>query len=227
MGIGALLPFARGHTGKGNIDKEPWAFGPEVERTCRLALQRRYRLLPYLYTLMREAEQTGLPLVRPLFFADPTDLRLRDQDRSFLLGDDLLVACRTTPDGEFPAVFPAGNWRRIGLVPGDLEDADLPALYLREGAILPLGPIMEFSGEKPLEEVELLVNLDPQGMADCLLYQDAGDGFGYRDGECRVTRFHAVGRNGQLDLAAEVIEGRWQSPPAKMKPVLVSGTPAR
>ncbi len=50
MGFGALFPFARGHTGKGNVDKEPWAFGGDVEKTCRLALEGRYRLTPYLRT---------------------------------------------------------------------------------------------------------------------------------------------------------------------------------
>ncbi|RPJ44211.1 MAG: alpha-glucosidase, partial [Candidatus Latescibacterota bacterium] len=77
MGIGALLPFARGHSEKGTIDKEPWAFGPEVEAVCREALRRRYRLLPYLYTVFREASVTGLPVARPLFFADPADATLR------------------------------------------------------------------------------------------------------------------------------------------------------
>ncbi|MEO1130752.1 MAG: TIM-barrel domain-containing protein [Planctomycetota bacterium] len=48
MGIGAMLPFARGHTEVDSIDKEPWAFGPEVERTARLALERRYQHMPYL-----------------------------------------------------------------------------------------------------------------------------------------------------------------------------------
>jgi alpha-glucosidase len=57
MGFGALLPFARGHTAKGNIDKEPWAFGPEeVEETSRRAIERRYRLIPLLYTLFEESQ---------------------------------------------------------------------------------------------------------------------------------------------------------------------------
>ncbi len=208
MGIGALLPFARGHTGKGNIDKEPWAFGPEVENTCRLALQRRYRLLPYLYTLMRAAAEDGLPPVRPLFFADPPDPRLRDQDDAFLLGDDLLVACRTAPDAPLPDVFPAGDWRRISLVPGDLDDPDLPALYLREGAALPLGPVMEFSDEEPLTTVELLANLDESGLAEGGLYLDAGDGYAYTDGDYRLLRF-AVDQGPEGPRAAvETVAGR-------------------
>ncbi len=189
MGIGSLFPFARGHTGKGNIDKEPWAFGPEVETTCRRALQRRYRLLPYLYTLAHEAAETGLPIVRPLFFADPTDLRLRDQDNAFLLGNDLLVACRTTPDGPITNVLPRGNWQPISIVPGDLEDPDLPVLYLREGASLPLGPIMAYSDQLPLTKIELVINPDTNGTAVGQLYTDAGEGYDYEQGKYRITQW--------------------------------------
>jgi alpha-glucosidase len=222
MGIGSLLPFARGHTGKGNIDKEPWAFGPEVERTCRLALQRRYRLLPYLYTLMREASTTGLPLVRPLFFADPADPRLRDLDDAFLLGDDLLVACRTTPDGAWPSVFPAGRWRRIGLVPGDLDDPDLPALYLREGAALPLGPVVEHSGEQDLAELEVLVNPDASGRAEGLLYQDDGESFAYREGVFRLGRLAAAVTDTGLAAEFHRIAGDRKGPVPILRPRLVT-----
>ncbi len=207
MGIGALLPFARGHTGKGNIDKEPWAFGPEVEATCRRALQRRYRLLPYLYTLAREASVSGLPMVRPLFFADPADPRLRDVDDSFLLGDDLLIVCRTSPDSAPPDVFPPGNWWRVSIVPGDLDDPDLPAVYLREGAALPLGPIMEYSDQRPLDAVELLANLDATGQAVGQLYEDDGDGYGYQSGDYRIIQWSVQDSPSGPEVSSRVLEG--------------------
>ncbi len=209
MGIGALQPFARGHTGKGNIDKEPWSFGSDVEKTCRLALQRRYRLLPYLYSLMREAAETGLPVVRPLFFADPGDPALRGLDDSFLLGDDLLVACNTGPGAIRPTpVLPVGRWVRVSVVPGDLEDPDLPDLYLREGAVLPLGPVMQWSDERPLDELELLVNPGPDGRAIGYLYEDDGDGYGYREGAFRVTEFVVAGPGEPVE--ATVVDGDWE-----------------
>jgi len=204
MGIGSLQPFARGHTGKGNIDKEPWAFGGDVEKTCRLALQRRYRLLPYLYSLMREAAETGLPPVRPLFFADPSDPGLRGEDNSFLLGNDLLVACNTSPGPKPAPVLPPGNWVRVSLVAGDLEDPDLPDLYLREGAVLPLGPVMQWSDERPLDELELLVNPGPDGRAVGSLYEDDGDGYRYTEGGFRLTEFVVTD-----DLDARVVDGGW------------------
>ena len=209
MGFGALLPFARGHTGKGNVDKEPWSFGPGVEETCRLALERRYRLLPHLYTLMREAAETGLPPARPLFFTDATDPRLRSADDAFLLGDGLLVSCNTSSGRAPEPVLPDGVWRAFSLVDGDGADLDLPVLMLGEGHVLPVGPIMQWSGERPLDELELVVCLDEDGRAEGILYEDAGDGYGYRDGEYRVTRYTVRQRGGLTVVTSDVIEGNW------------------
>ncbi len=223
MGVGALLPFARGHTGKGNIDKEPWSFGREVENTCRLALQRRYRLLPYFYTLAREASETGLPIVRPVFFADPADTTLRAVDDAFLLGDDLLVVANTAPgprdaDAKLPP-FPRGKWREVSLVPGDQADPDLPRLFLREGAALPLGPLVEWSDQIPLDEIELLVNPDASGHAVGTLYEDAGDGLGYRDRAYRLTQFSFSGGK----ASATVADGDWPAGSWRVTPRVVAG----
>jgi alpha-glucosidase len=115
MGIGALLPFARGHSIKDSVDHEPWSFGPECEATCRLALNRRSRLMPYLYTLFREASLTDVPVARPVFFADPKDAALRDVDDCFLLGPDLLI--RACVDETARAAGPGRRDRAPG--PGD------------------------------------------------------------------------------------------------------------
>lgn len=223
MGVGALLPFARGHTGKGNIDKEPWSIGKEVENTCRLALQRRYRLLPHLYTLAREASLTGLPIARPLFFADPTDPALRDVDDAFLLGDDLLVVADVKPGPRAaPAPLPPlprGQWREISLVPGDQADPDLPRLFLREGAALPLGPLVQWSDQLPLDEVELLVNPDAGGRAVGTLYEDAGDGLGYQTGGYRLTRFSFD--DGTVESG--VIAGDWAAGAWRVTPRVARG----
>jgi alpha-glucosidase len=187
MGFGSLFPFARGHTGKGNVDKEPWSFGPEVEKTCRVALERRYRLLPYLYTCFYDASTTGLPIARPLFFADPKDQALRTEDDGFLLGADVLVMAQMMPDGSRVPVMPKGVWCPIEVS----NDPHLPRLYIRGGAIVPTGPTIQFVGEKPLDPVTLLVCLDEKGQASGQMYEDAGDGFGYQQGEYLLTTYTA------------------------------------
>jgi len=209
LGLGALLPFARGHTSDHSVDKEPWAFGPRTEATCRAALRRRYRLLPYLYTLFREASREGLPVARPVFFADPGDPALRAEDDAFLLGADLLVACRTTPDRDRAPALPRGGWRRVTLDVDDDDDPDLPELRLRPGAIVPLGPDCEWTAQKPLDPLELLVCPDAGGRAEGWLYEDAGEGWACERGAFRLTRFTARREGKRIAVRGEIVAGDW------------------
>ncbi len=209
IAVGALLPFARAHTEKGSVNKEPWAFGAAVESTARLALERRYRLMPYLYTVFREAAETGLPVARPLFFADPQDPRLRAVDDAFLLGGDVLVRARWSPAGGAAGPLPAGGWRGFVLDAAESADRTLPDLYLRPGAILPVGPVEQHTGARPLEPLILIVRLDAAGRAEGALYEDAGDGYGYERGAYRVSRFTAVRTGDTVRIEGRVAAGSW------------------
>ena len=202
MGIGAMLPFARGHTGKGNIDKEPWSFGPEVEATARRAIERRYILMPYLYTLFYEAHTEGMPVARPMFFADPADPALRSEDDAFLLGSDLIVATQPGRVRDRVHAMPAGIWRPFDFG-GDSRDPDLPGLFIRGGAILPTGPVVQHVGEKPLDPLTLIVCLDEEGRAEGTVYEDAGEGHGYKSGEYSLRTYVAeqAGREVVVRLA--------------------------
>ncbi len=205
MGFGALMPFSRGHTAKGNIDKEPWAFGAEVEATSRRALERRYRLIPYIYTLFRESSLTGMPIARPTFFADPTDAALRSEDDSFLLGSDLLVVAQLQPARDRVSVLPRAvggvAWRELDFPSfdggRDSKDPDQPRLYIRPGSVIPSGAVMQYVDENPLDPVTLIVHLDSQGRASGQMYEDAGDGWGYLEGEYLHSTYTAA-REGKL-----------------------------
>jgi len=224
MGFGALLPFSRGHTGKENIDKEPWAFGPEVEATCREALKRRYRLMPYLYTLFQEASVNGLPVARPTFFADPKDPALRSEDDSFLLGEHLLVVAQVLPDRSRAPVMPRGTWREIEASP----DPDLPRLFVRGGSILPTGPDINHTGEKPLDPLTLVVCLDKDGKAAGTLYEDAGDGFGYEKGEYLLSRYVAEKSGNTVTVSLAGSDGKMKRADRELVVrVLQDGTAAR
>jgi alpha-glucosidase len=189
MGIAALLPFTRAHSIKDSTDHEPWSFGPHTEQLCRLALLRRYRLLPYLYTLAHHASVTGDPIVRPLFYADPTDVRLRAADSSFLLGDDLLVRCSTAKNSfECPDPMPRGDWREITLV-GEAAEHALPRLFLRAGAAIPLAPASMTTDDAARAELTLLAAPDASGEARATHYHDAGDGYAHEKGDRRITRY--------------------------------------
>ena len=218
MGFGALMPFARGHTAKGNIDKEPWAFGEDAEATSRRAIERRYRFMPFLYTLFEESHRTGLPIARPVFFADPTDPALRSEDDSFLLGDDLLIAAHVTPNRERVHILPKPvkgvAWRAFDFPDfdgegRDSEDPDQPALYARPGSIIPTGPVHQHFGDRPdqRDELTLLVTLDASGNASGTLYEDAGEGWGFREDEYRRTDFTATRRGDTVLVRSTQREG--------------------
>lgn len=206
MGIGALLPFARGHTEVDAIDKEPWAFGPEVEAICRMALERRSQLLPHLYTAFRRASIDGIPVVRPLLFADPRDHRLREVDDGFLLGDGLAVWCQVRPDERTKPVLPKGTWRPLTSLAG-ADHPELPALFVRTGAIVPTGPILQYDSEKPLDPLTLHVCLDADGRATGTLYEDDGDGFDYRTGDYLLTTYEARRAGDAVEISITSTEG--------------------
>ena len=86
MALGTYYPFSRNHASKNSINQEPWVFGKKVEDISRTAINRRYQLLPYIYSLFRDSTQTGMPIMKPVFFADPKDLSLRSEEQAFLLG---------------------------------------------------------------------------------------------------------------------------------------------
>ena len=187
IGFGAFYPFSRGHACAGTNDKEPWAFGKDVETASRIALERRYILLPYLYTLMQEASATGLPIMRPVFFADPRDLSLRAEQEAFLLGDDLLVI---PAFAQHPSL-PKGIWRELSLVEGDGDDRYQATLKMRGGAIIPTGKVIQNTTENSLDPLTLLVCLDADGKAQGTLYWDAGEGWEFKDGAYSRQRFTA------------------------------------
>ena len=222
MGFGTLFPFSRGHTAKGNIDKEPWSFGAEVEATSRRGLERRYRLMPYIYTLFKESADTGMPIVRPTFFADPADPALRSEDDSFLLGADMLVVTKATPEGDRVSVMPGAvdgvEWAEFDFPDfesgRDSKDANLPDLFIRPGAIIATAPVTQYFGDRPdsRDELTLIVHLDANGEAYGTLYEDEGEGFGYMLGEYLVTNFKATNKNGKVTVEVVSQEGKLEMP---------------
>ncbi len=162
--LGAFCPVFRSH---GWVWREhvPWAHGPEVEAICRRYAELRYRLLPYTYTLAWQAHTLGLPLMRPLVLNYPDDPRVWQLGSEFLWGDDLLVAPVTREGATaWPVYLPAGGWydfwtgaRHDGPGGVTLEaPLDRLPLLVRAGAIVPMGPVIQHTGE-PQAEITLLI----------------------------------------------------------------------
>jgi alpha-glucosidase len=223
LGIGAFLPFSRGHTHEASGDHEPWSFGLEVENTSRIALKRRYAILPYLYTLFHECSVEGTPVARPLFFEDPSDVKLRDEDRAFALGDSLLVVCDVLAEGgskDAVALPQNSKWYTIDLDGHSASQPNLPTLKIKGGSIIPTQAPMQYVGEKPFDLLTLLVALDENGVATGELYEDEGDGYGYNHGVFLCTTFSAALHANELHLTL-TRKGVFTRPPVEIKVRLV------
>lgn len=196
MELGALQPFFRNHSNKGRCRREPWIDGPAQLARRRAAVERRQRLLPYLYTLFEEASRTGLPVMRPLWLEHPDDAAAATEERAFQLGRDLLVAPRLAEgDAPYAVTLPAGEWfdlstgERVagGRVQLGAPPGDSLRIFARAGAIVPEASADVRAGEPPRGELTLEVWPGPDCRGE--LYLDAGDGFGYRAGELRRVSY--------------------------------------
>jgi len=150
-----------------------------------------------------------VPLFRPLLLNYQDDENVLGIDDEFMIGDDLLVAPILKPDLTARLVYlPAGVWYdywtgarqeggRMIRVEAPLETVPM---YVRGGAILPMGPEMNYVGEKPASPLEFQVYPDARGEASTLLYEDDGLTEAYVQGTFRRTA--ATYRNNRIELAA-------------------------
>ena len=200
--LGVYFPFVRNHNTKGTVAQEPWAFTPEVLDVCRTAINRRYRLMPYIYTLFREASTTGMPVMRPLFMADSKDLNLRSEDRAFLLGGDLMIR----PQWAEHTAMPQQEWQCLELE--ETADSYQCELRQRPGSVIPLANLAQSTATLRTDSLTLLVCVDGEGKAVGQLYEDEGDGFGYREGRYRQTTIEATLRKKQLQVTLRQTDGQ-------------------
>jgi alpha-glucosidase len=220
--VGSISPFFRTHVATDTPDQEPWSFGVEVEEIAGIHIRERYRLLPYFYSLFYQAHQTGLPLLRAMpleFQQDPTTYHLSTQA---MVGPWLLVAPvlhENVPDRT--AYLPAGQWlewhsgRSLtgpGYVTVDVSLQALP-LFLRPGAIVPSGPVLDYSDQAPLSplQLDLLPGPSPTSFS---LYEDDGETREHLAGEAAVIRYDLASTPTGATLTAGPRVGTY-TPPAR------------
>src|SRR5713101_8408334 len=215
--VGALNPIYRDHTAKGTADQEPWVHGPEHEAIRRKYIELRYELMPYLYTGIEEASRTGIPLMRPVFLEYPQASEFYGDNRDFLFGRDLFVAPVTTEMIDAEEIsLPPGEWydywtsekhaykEKISLHPR-LEEMPL---YVRAGAILPMQPAVQYTGEMPNGSLQLRVY--PGNDCRGSLYQDDGHTFAYQKGEILHVNYSCKVSAGSVTVTSSVDKRAFQ-----------------
>jgi alpha-glucosidase len=209
MSIGAFQPMFRAHTQVNFKDAEPWSFGEEVEQISRNYIALRYRLLPYIYSMIWRSTQDGMPLMRSLAMEEPLkdevyDQRFQDQ---FLCGDSLLIIpCSSTVE-LIEAYFPAGCW--YDLYTDEVYEGGkthflrcpiyrLP-VFVRAGSILPMQSQTQSTAEKNDEVLNLHVYPTANGRMD--LYEDDGISFDHVKGSFCLRKMSL--KNGTLVITTD------------------------
>jgi len=218
--ISFLVPFCRNHKQIDGYDQEPWRFGKYYEDIIRKYLKLRYRLLPFLYTTLEEAHRTGVPLFRPLLLNYQNDESTYNLDDQFMVGTDLLVAPVLKPDlTERPVYLPEGTWYDYwtnkqyqgGTVVSAAAPLETVPLFVRAGAILPLGAEMNYVGEKTLEPT-FVIYPNAKGEAATTLYEDDGLSPAYVRGEFRRTSIQSASKGGHVEISVSAPEGTFRTP---------------
>ena len=182
----------------------------QVEPICRKYLELRYRMLPYLYSVVRECTVTGLPVMRALWLHYPNDPKAVACSDEYLWGRDILVAPVVEQGANFRKLYlPHGAWYdfwtrerieggREFMRPVDLETIPL---YVRAGSILPLGPVKQYTAEQ--SDQPLSISIFPGADSLFLLYEDDGRSFNYRRGEWMGLRLRWDDTQRTLTLSLE------------------------
>ncbi len=220
--VGSLFPFCRTHTAWGNPDQEPWSYGPEIEQIARESIERRYALMPYLYTLLEENTRTGMPMLRPIWLEFPGEWA---PDQAFMLGSDIHVMPIVHVGArDFVHWLPPGVWFNMHTdelyqkgepVKIDTDLQNLP-MFVRAGAIIPTQSPVQSTMDKP--EEPLILDIWPFGESTGTLYEDDGASLAYQRGEYRRTSFRCVGDAESVALTISSPEGSYV--PAKRTPLV-------
>ena len=192
---------------------------PAVEPICRKYLELRSRLLPYLYSAVYAAHTTGLPIVRALWLHYPDDRRAVARGDEYLWGRDLLVAPVVEKGATSRSVYlPRGRWYDFwtedvlngsGEILRTVDLATMP-LFVRAGAILPLGPVKQYISEPVDEPVTL--HIYPGADGAFVWYEDDGRSFAHQRGDWMGVDMRWNDRRRTLTL--RLADGSRMRPPA-------------
>jgi alpha-glucosidase/alpha-D-xyloside xylohydrolase len=204
-----------------------------IEPVCKKYLELRYRLMPYLYSAVKETCETGLPIVRALWLHHADDPVAVARGDEYLFGRDILVAPVVEKGATSRSVYlPRGNWYDFWTherIEGGREitrkvDLETMPLYVRAGAVVPMGPVKQYTAEKSDEPLTIAVHPGADGSFS--LYEDDGGTFDFEKGAFMRTTIAWNDRERRLRLS--LAKGSKMLPPAKRNVVVqVAGESAK
>ena len=193
---GTLNPIFRIHGYQ--TETEPWKYGQKVEDNMRKMLNLRYCLLPYIYSEAWQVTKNGSTMMRPLVMDFNADTAAVNRQYQYMFGKSLLVAPVTEANAsEWNVYLPKSAgwfnfWTGKHFNGGQSIKTDAPLdkipLFVKAGSIIPMGKIIQYTGEKLADTLEVRVYKGADAKFD--LYEDEGDNYNYEKGRYTIVSFN-------------------------------------
>lgn len=218
--FGAFSPVFRVHGTRSPDENELWSYGPEAEKILVAYDTLRYRLLPYIYSQAWQVTSNHGTLMRPLVMDWRGDVDAQNTGDEYLFGPAILVSPVHTEGATTRTVYlPNAMWydfwtgEKVEGAKRIVADAPLSKLplFVRAGSIVPMGPAMEWSNEKPADPLE--VRVYPGADGDFTIYEDENDGYDYTTGAHATIELRWDDAAKTLTVGAR--EGSFPGMPAK------------
>ncbi len=174
------------------------------------------KMAPYTYTYWREANETGLPILRAMLLEYPDDPVAALVDTQYLFGENILVA---------PVLHEDDKWRKLYIPKGDWLDywnnqryqgprwlyvpvrKDKEPMLIQSGAIIPTGPAVEYTDQKPLNPLTL--DIYPDGQTGFTMYEDDEKTYAYENGEFTRTTFLCRENDNDVTVEIKPVKGKF------------------
>lgn len=196
----------------------PFYYAKEEQDIYRFYVKLRYSLAPYIYSMALEAAQNGMPIVRSMPLCFPDDRNCDDMTYQYMFGDNFCVGIFTNE-----IYLPKGTWTDAWsgekiVSKGETITREYPSdraglLFIREGAIIPTQPDVEYLGTRPFDRVILKVY--PHGESAYTMLDDDGESYEYENGGVASTLFESHERDGGVEVVVNPVQGSFKGMPSE------------
>lgn len=196
----------------------PFYYAKEEQDIYRFYVKLRYSLAPYIYSMALEAAQNGMPIVRSMPLCFPEDRNCDDMTYQYMFGDNFCVGIFTNE-----IYLPKGTWTDAWsgekiVSKGETFTREYPSnraglLFIREGAIIPTQPDVEYLGARPFDRVILKVY--PHGDSAYTMLDDDGESYEYENGGIASTLFESHERDGGVEVVVNPVQGSFKGMPSE------------
>lgn len=196
----------------------PFYYAKEEQDIYRFYVKLRYSLAPYIYSMALEAAQNGMPIVRSMPLCFPEDRNCDDMTYQYMFGDNFCVGIFTNE-----IYLPKGTWTDAWsgekiVSKGETFTREYPSnraglLFIREGAIIPTQPDVEYLGARSFDRVILKVY--PHGDSAYTMLDDDGESYEYENGGIASTLFESHERDGGVEVVVNPVQGSFKGMPSE------------